>query len=130
MKVHNVHERRLATPPREVEALFANMDQLWPTHVFPAPKPDDGRLRIGMMLWEPIRRDDSPAAFRVIDPDDFPAEHWFEVEPDGDGGTTLRHTIDGEAVGAFEPVWRERIEPLHDAYIEALFDRAQEATGA
>ena len=39
----------------------------------------------------------------------------------------LRHTVHGEAVGEFEPLWRDRIEPLHNAYMEAVFDRAQEA---
>jgi hypothetical protein len=31
------------------------------------------------------------------------------------------------AGGPFESVWRDRVEPLHDAYIEGPFDRVQEA---
>jgi hypothetical protein len=127
MKVHNVHERKLTAPPEQVAALFENMDPLWPTEVFPAPEAEEGGLRIGPMLWQPVERVDAVAAFRIADPDEFPAEHWFAVESDGAGGTTLRHTVAGEAVGAFEPIWREQVEPIHDAYIEALFDRAQEA---
>jgi hypothetical protein len=42
-------------------------------------------------------------------------------------GSILRHTVDGEAVGDFEEIWRDRGEPMHDVYIEALFDRAEEA---
>jgi hypothetical protein len=45
----------------------------------------------------------------------------------GDGGTTLRHTVDGTALGTGEELWRDRIEPRYDVYIEALFDRAEEA---
>ena len=130
MKVHNVHERVLAVPPEQVAALFEDMDPLWPTHVFPAPEPEDGGLRIGPMLWQPVERRDAAAAFRIVSPEAFPAEHWFEVEPDGTGGTTLRHTVAGEAVGEFEAVWREQVEPLHNAYIEALFDRAQEVAAS
>jgi hypothetical protein len=127
VKVHNVHERTLTAPPAQVAALFEDMGSLWPSDRFPAPEPAQGGLRIGPMLWQPVERADAAAAFRVVAPDEFPAEHWFEVEPDDRGGTTLRHTVAGEAVGEFEPLWREQIEPMHDAFIEALFDRAQEA---
>jgi hypothetical protein len=127
VKVHNVHERRVSASPDEVAGLFSDMDRLWPTHAFPAPTPADGRLRLGPMLWEPVERGDAPAAYRIVGPPEFRANHWFEVTPDGQGGTVLRHTVDGDAVGSFESLWRDRVEPLHDAYIEALFDRAQEA---
>ena len=123
MKVRNVHERTLTASPEEVAALFANMDQLWPD---PVPEREDCALRVGPMLWERVERPDSPAAYRIVSPDEFPAEHWFEVAPDP-AGSVLRHTVEGEALGSFEPVWLERVEPMHNAYIEALFDRAQEA---
>ena len=127
MKVRNVHERLLPTRPEQVAALFEDMDRVWPVPAFPAPEPEGEQLRLGPMLWEPVLRDGAAAAFRIVGPAEFPAEHWFEVEA-ADGGTRLRHTVVGEAVGEFEAVWRERIEPLHDAYIEAMFDRAEEAT--
>jgi hypothetical protein len=126
VKVLNVHERTLAAPPEQVAALFGDMDSLWPTHVFPAPEPDKGGLRLGPMLWEPSERAEAARAYRIAAPADFPAEHWFEVHGDGSGGTILRHTIEGEAVGSFEEIWRDRVEPMHNAYIEALFDRAGE----
>jgi hypothetical protein len=122
VKVHNVHERKLAAPPARVSALFEDMDRLWPA---PVPRPEDGRLRLGLMLWQ--RDDGATAAYRIVGPPDFPGRHWFEVHPDRGGGTILRHTVDGEAVGEFEEIWRERVEPMHDVYIEALFDRAEEA---
>ena len=122
MKVHNVHERRLAASPEHVGALFEDMDRLWPA---PVPRPENGKLRMGLMLWQPDEH--APAGFRIVVPPDFPARHWFDVAADGDGGTILRHTIAGEAVGEFEEIWRDRVEPMHDVYIEALFDRAEEA---
>ena len=127
MNVLNVHERTLTAPPEQVAALFQNLESLWPTEVFPTPEAEKGGLRVGPMLWEPVERADAVVAFRIVDPDGFPAEHWFAVEPDGAGGTTLRHTVDGVAVGEFEATWRELIEPVHNTFVEALFDRAQEA---
>ncbi len=120
MKVHNVHERKLAAPPERVTALFDDMSRLWPA---PVPRPENGNLRLGLMLW----RRDEPASYRIVAPPEFPGRHWFEVAADGSGGTILRHTVAGEAVGEFEEIWRDRVEPMHDVYIEALFDRAEEA---
>ena len=51
--------------------------------------------------------------------------HWFEVEP-VKVGTILRHTIDGEAFGEYEAIWRDRIEPLHNLVLEALLDNVQQ----
>ena len=123
MKVHNVHERAFTAPPERVSALFEDMSRLWPP---PVPRREDGNLRMGLMVWQPVDRGAAPAAFRIVSPDEFPAEHWFEAQSDGEAGTILRHTIDGEAVGDFETIWRDRVEPMHDVYIEALFDRAEE----
>jgi hypothetical protein len=128
MKVHNVHERELAATPEAVAALFADMGQLWPTPTFPAPEPEGDLLRLGPMLWQPVERAGAARAYEIVGPKEFPASHWFEVDEGSNGGTTtLRHTVEGEAVGDFGSVWRERVEPMHNAYIEAMFDRAQEA---
>jgi hypothetical protein len=120
VKVHNVHERKLAAPPAEVSALLEDLDSLWPS---PVPRPEDGMLRLGPMLWQ---RDDQ-ASYRIVEPPEFPGRHWFEVVPDGEDASILRHTVEGEAVGEFEEIWRDRVEPMHDVYIEALLDRAEEA---
>ena len=61
-------------------------------------------------------------AFRVIRPDELRPEHWFAA-----GATILRHTVEGCAVGKYEAIWRERIEPDHDLTLEALFDNVQAA---
>ena len=122
MRIHNVHERALAAPP-EVVAAWLGGGEFWPS---PRPKPSEDGLTMGTMLWQPFEREDAALAFRIVSPPELRAEHWFEVVG-SDGGTTLRHTIDGEAVGDGEELWRERIEPLHDWYLEQLLDRAQEA---
>ena len=81
------------------------------------------------MLWEELDRPGAARAFRVVRPDGLRAEHWFELEP-ADGATVLRHTIEGCAVGRYEAIWRERIEPLHDLILEALLDRVEAAVAA
>jgi hypothetical protein len=122
VRIHNVHERTLAAPPEAVAEWVAG-EALWPD---PGPKPVEDGLRVGVMLWRPVERADAALAFRIVEPAELRAEHWFEVVA-GEGGTTLRHTVDGEAVGPGEELWRDRIEPLHDWYVEQLLDRAQEA---
>jgi len=54
------------------------------------------------------------------------AEHWFDLEG-VDGGTLLRHTVDGEAFGKYEAIWREQIEPAHDLVLDALLDNIEAA---
>ncbi len=126
MRVHNVHERPLTAAPAKVEALFADIEGLWPTHAFPAPQQQGDALRLGTMLWQPVDRPGAARAYEIVAPAGFHASHWFEVDEGSNGGAILRHTVEGEAVGDFEATWRDSIEPLHNAYIEAMFDRAQE----
>jgi len=125
MKIRNRHERVLAATPERVAALVADFEQVWPTQIAPAPRRRGPRLfQAGMMVWEEVDRQSAVRAFRVVSPNGLQAEHWFETEP-ADGGILLRHTIDGEALGEYEEIWRERIEPGHDRVIEALFDKIE-----
>jgi hypothetical protein len=127
MKIGNQHERVVEAAPDEVAALVADFDRVWPTHIAPAPLRRGSRLlESGAMLWEEVGRAGAVRAFRVVSPRDLQAEHWFEVEPT-DGGTLLRHTVAGEALGDYEAIWRERISPVHDRVIEALFDNVEAA---
>jgi hypothetical protein len=126
MRVHNVHERTVAGTPEAASALFVDMERLWPAPDL-APKPEGGSLRVGRMLWRPVERTGAVRAYDIVEPHTFPASHWFEVAPESEGRVLLRHTVAGEALGEFEQVWRDRIEPMHNTYIEAVFDRAQEA---
>jgi hypothetical protein len=121
--VHNVHERKLAATPEQVEALFEDIDGIWPE---PAPVVEGVGLRVGPMLWQRFKRGDTTLAWRIASPKDLPGVHWFDIHPDGNGGTLLRSTIEGQAIGACEAQWRDEIEPKHNAFIEALFDRTEE----
>jgi hypothetical protein len=48
------------------------------------------------MIWEEFERAGAIRAFRVILPEELQGQHWFEVQA-VDGGTLVRHTVDGEA---------------------------------
>lgn len=127
MKIRNVHERRIAAPPEWVAAFIADFDRIWPAQIGPAPRPEGDHLyRAGRMLWEEFDRPGAARAFRVLEPGELQVEHWFEVEPAA-GATVLRHTIEGQAVGGYEAIWRERIEPGHDVEIEVILDHVEAA---
>jgi hypothetical protein len=123
MRVHDVHERTLAATPEQVESLFEDIDAIWPD---PQPVVEGVSLRMGPMLWQRFKRGDTTLAWRISSPRDLPAVHWFDIHPDGNGGTLLRHTVEGQALGECEAQWRDEIEPMFGAYIEALFNRTQE----
>ena len=127
MKITNRHERILTAPPERIAPLIADFDRIWPTEIGPPPRLVEDRLyEAGRMLWQEFDRPGALRAFRVIKPDELQVEHWFEVESAA-GATVLRHTVEGYAVGRYEVLWRERIEPSHDLELEALFDRVQAA---
>ena len=60
----------------------------------------------------------------MVRPDELQVEHWFELVP-AEGATVVRHTVEGSTAGKYEAIWRERIEPLHDQVLEALFDNVE-----
>jgi hypothetical protein len=127
MKVRNVHERTIAAPPGRIAALIADFGRFWPTQFGPAPRPrGHGIYQAGTMIWEEFDRPGAARAFRVLEPAELRMEHWFEVEPAGDA-TVLRHTVEGSAVGKYEAIWRERIEPGHDVELEAILDNVAAA---
>jgi hypothetical protein len=118
-----MHEREIDGSVDEVRELLDDLDSVWPSEIAPAPRPEDGSLRVGPMLWQQAERDGSVLAFRVVSPAELQAEHWFEATPYR-GGTTVRHTVAGSAEGPAEAVWQQ-IEPVHDRIMEALFDRME-----
>ncbi len=127
MKVVNRHERVITAVPERIAPLVADFDRVWPTEIGPAPRlVGDRRYEAGRMLWEEVGRPGALRAFRVLKPDELRLEHWFEVAPAA-GGAVLRHTVEGHAVGRYEAIWRERIEPAHDVTLEALLDNVQAA---
>jgi hypothetical protein len=130
MKIRKCHERIVAAPPERIAALLADFDRVWPTEIAPAPRPQGHRLYdAGLMHWEELDRPGAARAFRVVRPDELQGEHWFELEP-AEGATVLRHTIEGCAVGKYEAIWCERIEPLHDQILEALLDNVEAAAAS
>ena len=130
MKIKIQHERIVAAPPERIAALIADFDRVWPTQIAPAPRRQDpGLYDAGLMLWEEYDRPGAARAFRVVRPDELHGEHWFELEP-AEGATVLRHTIEGNAAGKFEAIWRERIEPLHNRILEALLDNVEAAVAS
>lgn len=121
VKVTSVHERRFGATPERLAALVADFGAIWPTQIAPAPRSEGALLRVPTMRWQEFDRPGAVRAFRVVSPPEMRAEHWFEVERVA-GGTVLRHTIDGEASGSYEAIWRDRIEPIHDLLLEAMLD--------
>jgi hypothetical protein len=130
MKIRNRHERMVAAPPERIAALIADFDRVWPTEIAPAPRRQGDRLYdAGPMLWEEFDRPGAARAFRVVRPDEVQGEHWFELEP-AEGATVVRYTIEGCAVGRYEAIWCERIEPLHGRILEALLDNVEAAVAS
>jgi hypothetical protein len=130
MKIVSRHERLIAAPPERLAELVRDFDRIWPTEIAPAPQAAGERLfDAGPMLWQEVDRPGASRAFVVAGPGGLRAEHWFEVEP-VDGGALLCHTIEGEALGTFESIWAERVEPLHDRVLEALLDNVAAAATA
>lgn len=127
MKIFNRHERLIAAPPERIAPLVADFAVIWPAQLAPVPRPQrDHRYDTGLMIWEEIDRPGATRAFRVLSPGELQAGHWFELVP-AEGGTLLRHTVEGTATGAYDQLWPERIEPLHNRILEALLDNVQSA---
>lgn len=128
MKLANVHQRTFAATPEQLTAHLADLDAIWPTHITPAPRPQGELLRASPMLWQEFPRPGAVRAFRVVAPTGIRGEHWFDLRR-VEEGAVLRHTIDGEASGPYEAIWREQIEPVHDRVLEALFDNLERVLG-
>jgi hypothetical protein len=127
MQIFNRHERLITAPPERIAALVADFDLIWPARLAPVPTPQPGRqYDTGLMVWEEYDRPGAARAFRVVSPAELRAGHWFELIP-ADGGTLLRHTVEGTATGTYETIWPERIEPLHNQILEAILDNVQSA---
>ncbi len=130
MKISNRHERIVAATPEGVAAIVADFDGIWPTQIAPAPRGQEGRLYdTGLMVWEEFDRPGAARAFRVVSPEWLQVEHWFELER-VDGGTLLRHRLEGQVLGEYEAVWSERIEPFHNRVLEAVLDKVEAAVAS
>jgi hypothetical protein len=127
MKIVNRHGRVVPAPPKRVAALIADFDRIWPTQITPAPSPRGRRqYDSGPMIWEEFDRPGAARALRVISPKGFDVEHWFELER-VEGGTLVRHTLEGHAPGKYEAMWSEQIEPFHNRVLEGVLDNVEAA---
>jgi hypothetical protein len=125
--MRNRHERVIPATPERLAELLSDFDAVWPTQLAPAPRPlGDRRYEAPPMIWEEFERPGAIRAFRVILPEELQGQHWFEVQA-VEGGTLVRYTVDGEAFGAYEAIWRDRIKPRHDRILEALLDNLEAA---
>jgi hypothetical protein len=127
MRMRNRHERVISATPEQLAGLLSDFDAIWPTQIAPAPRPlGDRRYEASPMIWEEFERPGAIRAFRVILPEELQGQHWFEVQA-VDVGTLVRHTVDGEAFGEYEAIWRDRIQPRHDLILEAILDNLEAA---
>lgn len=134
MAVLNVHERRIPASPGQVgaliDALAGDDDPLWPQPAWPRMRLDRG-LRIGSRGGHgPIRYSVTAyvpsrwVRFQFSGPRGFEGFHEFFLEPDGPGGTVLRHVIAMRLHGAARLSWPLAFRWLHDALLEDCLDRA------
>jgi hypothetical protein len=136
MRIHNVHERRLAPggePGSLIDGLAGKDDRLWPHDRWPAMR-FDGGLREGNEGGHgPIHyrvlehRPGRLARFAFTAPPGLIGEHRWELI-DGDGAIVLRHVLSGRTEGRMRWQWPLLFEPLHDALVEDGLDRAAAAT--
>ena len=132
MNVLNVHERRLLTSPEDAWRLIANLggkhELLWPDH-WP-PIRFDRQLGLGAIgshgiIGYYVEQYSPPELirFRVTHPKSFDGYHEFRIVPQVDN-VIFRHTVRIRLRGAATWLWLLVINPLHDAMVEDIMDRA------
>lgn len=140
MQVLNVHERELQVGSAEVGALLDSLasenDRLWPRACWPAMR-FDRPLGVGAVGGHgPIPyvveeyRPGEMIRFRFLGPRGFDGHHFFEILPQGEHRTLLRHTIHMRAHGPALLSWPMAIRPLHDALLDDALALAQVSVGA
>lgn len=82
-----------------------------------------GPIRYFVASYEPGQR----VTFQFTAPRGFLGFHWFEVLPQGESGTLLRHTIEMNVTGSALLSWLLVFRPLHDALVEDALTKAQAA---
>lgn len=127
MRVYKRHERLISATPEQVAGLVQDFEAVWPKQIAPAPRALGDRMyEAGPMVWQEFERPSAIRAFRVIAPKELAGEHWFEAQAI-EGGTRVRHTLEGEALGEGETIWRDSLEPVHDLILEAILDKIEAA---
>ncbi len=122
MRIYNVHEREVA----DAGAAIDRIEELWPGERWTALRLDRP-LAVGARSGRAVVREEvveyaphERLVFRITQPKGLVAQHRFDAE-----NGVLRHTVEGRAEGMMRVAWPLAIEPLHDALLEDLLDRAQ-----
>ena len=139
MRFHSVHQRELDAGREEVAGLLAGLgsdgDLLWPYERWPTSpiefdrplalgaRGGHGLVRYHVEEYEPGRR----LVFRFEPGQGLDGRHWFDVEPAGETGTRLVHTIDTRVSGPTR-LLSPALRRMHDLTIEDVLDRAELAT--
>ena len=139
MRFHSVHQRELDAGREEVAGLLAGLgsdgDLLWPYERWPTSpiefdrplalgaRGGHGLVRYHVEEYEPGRR----LVFRFEPGQGLDGRHWFDVEPAGETGTRLVHTIDTRVSGPTR-LLSPALRRMHDLTIEDVLDRAESAT--
>jgi hypothetical protein len=140
MRILNIHQRVLRSPPGEVGALLGTLaspdDQLWPG----PPQGRWPRMSLDGPLAPGARGGHGPIRYRTVET--VPARrvvfefeqrgwsrelvgtHRFEVDA-VPAGAVLRHVIQADAKGWGSVRWRLVLGPLHDALMEDALDQAE-----
>jgi hypothetical protein len=124
------YERRLPRDPGPLlDGWGGDDDRLWPRERWPATRLD-GPLQVGTSGGHgPVRyvvSEYEPGRRLVLDlraPRGLEGRLLFEAE-----GNVLRHVIEADLRGAMRVVWPLVLQPVHDALIGDLLDRAAGTT--
>ena len=124
MRIHNVHEREVG----DASAAIERIEEFWPGDRWTSLRLDRP-LGVGARSGRAVVREEvveyaprERLVFRITQPKGIEAQHRFDAN-----GSVLRHTVEGRATGLMRVGWPLVIEPLHDALLEDLLDRAQGA---
>jgi hypothetical protein len=120
------YERQLAHDPGPLlESWGGDDDRLWPADRWPATRLDGplqvgttgghGPVRYEVAEYEPGRR----LVFDLRAPRGLDGRLLFEAD-----GNVLRHVIEADLHGAMKIAWPLVLQPIHDALIGDLLDRA------
>ena len=131
--VRNVHERVVAAPAGRVWEL---VEGLWPSREW-TPMRLDRQLAVGargghaMIRYAVTAYDPGRCVeFTFAPATGVHGTHSFTVAPVGPDRTLLRHELVGRLAGRTRLTWPLVVRWLHDALIEDLLDRAQDAVDA
>lgn len=137
LPILNVHERLVELPIEGVRALLADLggpaDRIWPGDHWPPLVLDNGtelgsRGGHGFVRYHVSARTPDLLEFTFDPPFGLVGAHRFELTAAG-SHTLIRHVIEAEPVGSMRLGWPLVVRPSHDAVLEELFDRLEQAAG-